>query len=62
MLRLDLRPGEGVDIENGRIVIRLEQKSGQICRLAVEAAKDIPIKRVERVQSPAQIASMGLTR
>jgi len=26
MLRLDLRPGEGVDIENGRIVIRLEQK------------------------------------
>lgn len=62
MLRLNLSPGEGFEIDNGRVVVRMESKSGQVCRLAVEAAKEVPIRRLDSVPSPAQLARQGLTR
>jgi hypothetical protein len=62
MLKLDLRPGEGFEVENGRVVVRVESKSGQSTRLSIEAAKEIPIRRLEGVPSPAQLARQGLTR
>jgi sRNA-binding carbon storage regulator CsrA len=62
MLRLDLRPGEGVDIERGRIVIRVEKKSGQQTRLCIDAAKDIPIQRLEESKATARSAKDGLSR
>lgn len=61
MLRLDLRPGEGVEIERGRIVIRVEKKSGQHTRLAIAAAKDIPIRRIGEEAQPRS-ARDGLSR
>ena len=58
MLRIDLRPGETVRI--GDIAtVTLEEKSGQLARLAFSADKSVPIKRVEQSSSPASIAAAG---
>lgn len=62
MLRLDLRPGEGVDIDQGRVVIRLESKSGQTARVAIEANESVKIRHVTDVPTPAQLAQKGLSR
>lgn len=58
MLRIDLRPGETVRI--GDIAtVTLEEKSGQIARLAFEADRSIPIRRDGQRNSPASIAAQG---
>jgi hypothetical protein len=45
MLKLDLMVGEGADIDNGRIIIRVERKTGDmVTRLSFEAPKDMPIR------------------
>ncbi len=62
MLRLDLRPGEGMEIDGGKAVVRMEHKSGQIARLAIEAGKEVKIRRLDSVPSPAQLAQKGMTR
>lgn len=60
MLKIDLRPGESVKIGN-IAVITLEEKSGKIARLAINADKSVPVSRTGR-QSAAQIAaSVGIT-
>lgn len=57
MLRIDLRPGETIRI--GDIAtVTLEEKSGQIARLAFDADRSVPIKRLEQ-HSPASIAAQG---
>lgn len=61
MLRLDLRPGEGFDIDNGRIVVRIEQKNGQASRITIDAARDIPIQVLGDKES-VPLARHGLTR
>jgi len=62
MLRLDLRPGEGFELDNGRIVVRMESKSGQIARLAIEARKDVPIKRLDVESTSPRGARDGLSK
>jgi sRNA-binding carbon storage regulator CsrA len=62
MLRVDLKPGEGVDIEQGRIVIRVEKKSGQQTRLCIDAAKEIAIRRLEENATPVRSARDGLSK
>ncbi|KDR25957.1 carbon storage regulator [Caballeronia zhejiangensis] len=60
MLKIDLKPGESVEIGSG-IIVTLEEKSGQLARLAFQAPKSVPIKRVQSA-SPAQVAaSYGLS-
>lgn len=46
MLHLDLRVDDIVEIDNGRIVVRVESKSGQKTRLAFDAPADVKIRRV----------------
>ena len=60
MLRIDVRVGESLSI--GEIAtITLEQKSGQVARLAIHADRSIPIHRVKQY-SPAQFAARtGIT-
>lgn len=54
MLKLDIKPGESVKI--GDIaVITLEDKSGKVARLSIQADKSVPIKRTAP-SSTAQIA------
>lgn len=56
MLRIDLSPGESVTI-GGYATITLEQKSGGRARLAFEADRSIPIRRVPDGRTAAAIAS-----
>jgi hypothetical protein len=45
MLKLDLIVGEGADIDNGRVVVRVERKTGEgVVRLSFDANKDVPIR------------------
>ncbi|SEH89672.1 carbon storage regulator [Paraburkholderia hospita] len=59
MLKLDMKPGESVKI--GDAVITLEDKSGKVARLSIQADKSIPIERVNQ-STPASIAAkVGLS-
>ena len=62
MLKIDLKPGESVRIGDVA-VITLEDKSGQRARIAFQADRSIPIRRVERpVASDARLAAAtGIT-
>jgi pyruvate kinase len=42
-LSLELRVGDRVEIDDGRVVLVLEQKSGQRARFRVEADEDVPV-------------------
>lgn len=57
MLKIDLKPGESVSI-GSYATITLEEKSGQIARLAIQAERSVPISRTPHV-SAAQIAAKG---
>lgn len=60
MLKIDLRPGESITIGNVAVVT-LEEKSGKIARLAIQADKKVEISRSSR-QSTAKIAAaVGIT-
>lgn len=60
MLRIDVRVGESLSIGDVA-TITLEQKSGQVARLAIQADRSIPINRVKQY-SPAQFAAKtGIT-
>lgn len=60
MLKIDLRPGESVTIGN-IAVVTLEEKSGKIARLAIQADKQVPISRSPRNNTAQIAASMGIT-
>lgn len=57
MLKLELAPGESVRIGND-VVVTLEKKTGQVARLAFDADKSIPIKRI--VSEPPERRMFGL--
>jgi hypothetical protein len=61
MLRIDLRPGEAITI--GDTVVTLEDKSGKIARLSVQADRSIPVRRVpEQGQVARMVAEHGIAR
>lgn len=57
MLKLELKVGESVKI--GDAMVTLEDKSGKIARLSIEADKSVPIQRVQPT-SMAQIVKSGI--
>ena len=57
MLVIELRVGEAIRI--GEATVTLDDKSGKIARLSIEASKDVPIQRIQST-SMAQIAKSGL--
>lgn len=58
-LYLDLRIGESVSIDKGRVNITLLEKSGQRARLEIEADKSVSI---EKTNPKSNIAAIGLTQ
>lgn len=46
-LTLDVRPGERLSLEGGRIVVEVLEKSGKVTKLKVTAPRDVKIKREE---------------
>ena len=57
MLKLELRVGESVRI--GDAIITLEDKSGRVARLSIEADKSVPIKRVQTTMA-SHLAKNGI--
>lgn len=57
-LTLELKLGETIEIDGGRIVLTLEHKHGQAARLAFVAARSIPI-RLEKNKGARQ-EGMGI--
>ena len=45
-LKLDVAPGESLDIDGGRVRITFVEKKGQKSRVEIEADKDIPVNKV----------------
>lgn len=45
-LRIEVRVGESVTVDDGRITFTLEEKSGQRARFRVEAPEDVNVRRV----------------
>ena len=57
MLKIELRVGESVKI--GDAVVTLDEKSGWVARLSIEAAKSVPIHRVQSTTA-AHFAKNGI--
>ena len=51
ILHVDMSVGDELDIDNGRIKIRVGHKSGKRARLSVEADKSINIDRVTPIRN-----------
>lgn len=58
MLRIDLKPGESVRV--GDAVITLEHKLGKGARLAIEADRSVPIRRMKAAHESRSPAAEGL--
>ena len=54
---MELRVGESVKI--GDAVVTLEQKSGQLARLSIDAKPEVQITKI-RTTTPADLARNGL--
>jgi urease beta subunit len=59
-LKLDLRVGESVRFDNGRISVTLLEKSGQRARLDINADPSVRIE--PQKSSAADVVKHGLTR
>lgn len=60
MLKIDIRVGESVKIGDFA-VITLDEKSGKIARLSIQADKSIPVSRVPGASVAQIAATSGLT-
>jgi sRNA-binding carbon storage regulator CsrA len=58
-LKIDLKTGDSVSFDDGRISITLLEKSGKLARLDVQAAKDVKISHSKLRDS--SMASNGIT-
>lgn len=54
---IEIRTGETVAIDGGRVLVTLEEKSGQRARLRFEATKDVAI---ERVKPETNVRALGI--
>lgn len=55
---LELKVGESVRI--GEATVTLDEKSGRVARLSIDAGKDVPITRVQAPASAQSMAKNGL--
>ena len=44
-LKIDLKVGDTLVLDGGKVKLTLEQKSGQVARLSVQADRSIPISK-----------------
>jgi hypothetical protein len=57
---IDVKVGESVTIDRGRIVITVLEKSGRTAKLGFDAAKEVPINKVTPFPSGAAQARKGI--
>ena len=58
-LKLDVRVGESVSFESGRITVTLMDKSGKLARLDIKANEDVKIEHIKAKAS--SLARNGIT-
>lgn len=58
MLTLDLKVGESVAI--GDTIVTLQQKSGQLARLHIQADKSVPVRRIQQSTGINEAAERGI--
>ncbi|HWQ39182.1 MAG TPA: hypothetical protein VNM24_11350 [Burkholderiales bacterium] len=57
---IDVKVGESVTIDRGRVVVTLLEKSGRMAKLGFNAAKEVPINKVTPYPSGAAQARKGI--
>ena len=57
---IDVKVGESVTVDRGRIVITLLEKSGKTAKLGFDAAKEVPINKQTPFPSGASQARKGI--
>lgn len=60
-IKQDLKVGESISFDNGRIEITILKKSGQIARLDIKAESDVTLSVNKSSSSASSIAKNGLT-
>lgn len=60
-IKQDLKVGESISFDNGRIEITILKKSGQIARLDIKADSDVTLAVNKSGSSASAIAKNGLT-
>ena len=58
--RTDLRVGESLSIDNGRITVTVEEKSGQRARLSFSSEEKIDFSKVAPLRTGAVHAAKGI--
>lgn len=57
---IDVKVGESVSIDRGRVVVTLLEKSGQRAKLGFDATKDAAVNKVTAFPSGATQARKGI--
>ena len=58
---VDIKVGESISVDRGRVVMTLVEKSGQRAKLAIDADKSVPVNRVElNIKAGAAQARKGV--
>ena len=60
-LLIDVKVGESVSIDEGRVMVKVLDKSSQRARLEFNADKSVKIKHIKQSR-PANIAAQGIKR
>lgn len=60
-LLIDVKVGESVSIDEGRVKVTLKEKSGQRARLEVAADKSVKIEHQKQAR-PASLAAKGIKK
>jgi sRNA-binding carbon storage regulator CsrA len=60
-LLIDVKVGESVSIDEGRVMVKVLDKSGQRARLEFDADKSIKITHIKQAQS-SSIAAQGIKK
>jgi len=60
-IKQDLKVNDSITFDNGRIVITILKKSGQIARLDIKAESDVVLSVNKAGSSASDIAKNGLT-
>lgn len=56
----DVKVGESISMDGGRIVLTVEAKSGQLARLRLSTIPGVAIDRIHPVKSGADLAKGGI--
>jgi len=60
-IKQDLKVGDSISLDNGRIVITMLKKSGQIARLDITKDSDVVVQLRKSAMSSMDHAQKGLT-